>query len=54
MLRARGVCPVQSRGNKVGMGLGGIRCGEDLNVGMGRVSRTAVDKVAVVQQKVYV
>jgi hypothetical protein len=46
--------PAQSRRNKVGVSLSGIRCGEDLNVGIGRVRRAAVDKVAVVHQKVYV
>lgn len=54
MLRARCVIPAQSRRNKVGVGCGGIRRGEDLSVGSGRVRRVAFDKVAVVQQKVYV
>ncbi len=54
MLRARGVIPAQSRSNKVGVGFGGVRRGEDLNVGIGRVRRAAVDEVAVVQHKVYV
>ena len=56
MRRVRGVrvIPAQSRRNKVRVGFGGIRRGEDLNVGIRRVRRAAVDKVAVVQQKVYV
>ena len=54
MLRARGLFPAQSRRNKVSVGLGGIRRGEDLNVRIGRIRRAAVDKVAVVHQEVYV
>ena len=54
MLRARGVCPAQSRRNEVGVGCSGIRRGEDLNVWISRVIRGAVDKVAVVQHKVYI
>ena len=52
--RVRSVLQVRSRGNKVGVGFGGIRRGQDLNVGIGRVRRAAVDKVAIVKQKVYV
>ena len=53
-VRAARETPVQSRRNKVGVGLSEIRRGENLNVRIGRVRRAAVDKVAVVQQKVYV
>lgn len=48
VLRCRGVLPAQSRLNKVGVGRGGIRRGENLNVWRVRVGRAAVDKVAVV------
>ncbi len=54
MLRTRGVFPAQSRRNKVGVCFGGIRRGEYLDVGIARVRRAAVDKVAVVQHKIYV
>ena len=37
LLRTRGIFPAQSRRNKVGVGCGGIRRGEYLNVGIGRV-----------------
>ena len=53
----RRVCRVTqalSRRNKVRVGFGRIRRGQDLNVGIGRVRRATVDKIAVVQQKVYV
>ena len=53
MRRVGGVLQARSRRNKIGVGLGGIRRGEYLNVGIGGV-RAAVDKVTVVQQKVYV
>lgn len=53
MRRVRRAIQGRSRRNKVGVGLGGIRRGEDLNVRTGRVS-AAVDKAAVVHQKVYV
>ena len=54
MRRVRSACQALSRRNKVGVGLGGIRRGENLSVGIGRVRRTAVDEVAVIQQKVYI
>ena len=53
-IRAARETPVQSRRNKVGVGLSGIRRGENLNVRIGRVRRAAIDKVAVVEQNVYV
>ena len=53
-VRAARETPVQSRRNKVGVGLSEIRRGENSNVRIGRVRPAAVDKVAVVQQKVYV
>jgi hypothetical protein len=54
MRRVRRVTQALSRRNKVRVGFGRIRRGQDLNVGIGRVRRATVDKIAVVQQKVYV
>ena len=54
MRRVRRVTQALSCRNKVGVGFGGIRRGENLNVRIGRVGRAAVDKVTVVQQKVHV
>ena len=48
MLRTRGICPVQSRRNKVGVSFGRISRGEKLNVRRGRVGCGVVGEVAVV------
>ena len=53
-LRTRGVLPAQSRRNEVGVGVGGIRSGEQLSVWIFGADRGVVRKVAVVQQKVHV
>ncbi len=48
MLCARGIFPAQSCRNKVSVRAGGICRREDLNVGIGRVVRAAINEVAVI------
>ena len=46
MLRTRGVLPVQSRRNEVGVGVGGVRREEKLSVCRVRTVRGIVGEVA--------